>query len=67
MSRAGAEVHVGSLGNGMASIIHPYEVYAAMAAGWPVVYLGSTPPHVTDQLDRHNNGWQSSAEMAKQL
>jgi colanic acid biosynthesis glycosyl transferase WcaI len=57
MSLAAADVHVVSMGEGMAGIVHPSKVYAAMAAGRPILYLGPTSSHVSDLLQRHDIGW----------
>ena len=57
MSLAAADVHVVSLGEHMAGIVHPSKVYAAMAAGRPVFYLGPPSSHVSDLLERHDIGW----------
>lgn len=57
-SLSAADVHVVSLGEGMAGIIHPCKVYGAMAAARPILYLGPRPSHITDLLDKHRLGWQ---------
>jgi colanic acid biosynthesis glycosyl transferase WcaI len=57
MSLAAADVHVVSLGDGMAGIVHPSKVYAAMAAGRPILYFGPSSSHVSDLFDRHDIGW----------
>ncbi len=50
-SLSAADVHVVSLGNKMAGIIHPCKVYGAMAVGRPVLYFGPSPSHIADMLD----------------
>ena len=60
MSLAAADVHVVSLGEEMAGIVHPSKVYAAMAAGRPILYLGPPSSHVSDLLERHDIGWRVS-------
>lgn len=51
-SLSAANVHVVSLGEQMAGIIHPCKIYGAMAVGRPILYLGPRPSHITDLLDR---------------
>jgi colanic acid biosynthesis glycosyl transferase WcaI len=50
-SLSAADVHVVSLGEKMAGIIHPCKVYGAMAVGRPVLYFGPKPSHISDMLD----------------
>lgn len=57
VSLSAADVHVVSLGDGMAGVIHPSKIYAAMAAGRPILYFGPRPSHVTELLDRYDIGW----------
>lgn len=52
-----ADVHLVSLGQEMAGIVHPCKIYGAMSAGRPVLYLGPRPSHITDLLDRRSFGW----------
>lgn len=56
-SIAAADVHVASLGEPMVGIIHPCKVYGAMAVGRPVLYLGPSPSHISELIDRHQIGW----------
>ncbi len=56
-SLAAADVHVVSLGNRMAGIIHPSKVYGAMAVARPILYFGPSPSHVTQLIDEHDLGW----------
>jgi colanic acid biosynthesis glycosyl transferase WcaI len=59
-SLTAADVHVVSLGSEMVGIIHPCKIYGAMAAGKPILYLGPAKSHITDLLDRHAFGWQTT-------
>jgi colanic acid biosynthesis glycosyl transferase WcaI len=56
-SLSAADVHVVSMGDEMAGIIHPCKIYGAMAVGRPILYLGPRPSHVSDILDAHACGW----------
>lgn len=56
-SLSAADVHVVSLGEAMAGVVHPCKVYGAMAAARPILYFGPRPSHVTDILDQRNVGW----------
>ncbi len=57
-SLSAADLHVVSLGQAMAGIIHPCKIYGAMAVGRPVLYLGPRPSHISDLLEAHGIGWQ---------
>ncbi len=56
-SLSAADVHVVSLGESMAGIIHPCKVYGAMAVGRPILYFGPSQSHVSDLLAEHRIGW----------
>jgi len=56
-SLSAADIHVVSLGDAMAGIIHPCKVYGAMAVSRPILYFGPRPSHVTEIVERHGNGW----------
>jgi hypothetical protein len=56
-SLSAGDVHVVSLGDRMAGIIHPCKVYGAMAVGRPILYFGPAPSHVTEIVDLYSNGW----------
>ena len=56
-SLSAGDVHVVSMGDPMAGIIHPCKIYGAMAVGRPILYLGPSPSHVSDILDAHGCGW----------
>jgi glycosyltransferase involved in cell wall biosynthesis len=57
-SLSAADLHVVSLGQEMAGIIHPCKIYGAMAVGRPILYLGPRPSHISDLLETHRIGWQ---------
>lgn len=52
-----ADVHVVTLGSAMVGIIHPCKVYGALAVGRPVLFVGPSPSHVSDLLERFAVGW----------
>jgi len=56
-SLTAADVHVVSVGDRMPGIVHPSKVYAAMAAGRPILLLGPADNHVADILADHDIGW----------
>lgn len=55
-SLAAADVHVVSLGDAMAGIVHPCKVYGAMAVGRPIFFLGPAESHVGDLLEEAEIG-----------
>jgi colanic acid biosynthesis glycosyl transferase WcaI len=57
-SLAAGDVHIVSLGNSMAGIVHPCKVYGAMARARPILYLGPPASHVTEMMDEADFGWQ---------
>lgn len=57
-SLAAGDVHVVSLGDAMAGIVHPCKVYGAMARGRPILYLGPPASHVTEMMAETEFGWQ---------
>ena len=57
ISLGAADVHVVSLGDRMAGVIHPCKVYGAMAVGRPILYLGPPQSHVARILSTYKNGW----------
>jgi colanic acid biosynthesis glycosyl transferase WcaI len=57
-SLSAANLHVVTLGDQMAGIIHPCKVYGAMAVGRPILLVGPRPSHVTDLIDQYEVGWQ---------
>jgi colanic acid biosynthesis glycosyl transferase WcaI len=56
-SLSAADVHIVSLGNGMAGIIHPCKVYGAMSVARPLLYLGPSPSHVSQLVEQDDLGW----------
>jgi glycosyltransferase involved in cell wall biosynthesis len=56
-SLTSADVHVASLGQEMVGIVHPCKIYGAMAAGKPILFLGPSPSHIADLLEKHAIGW----------
>ncbi len=59
-SLGAADAHVVSLGENMIGIIHPCKIYGAMVVGRPILYLGPSPSHISDLLDKHDLGWHVS-------
>jgi len=59
-SLTSADVHIISLGEQMAGIVHPCKIYGAMATGKPVLFLGPSPSHISDILEHHPVGWHVS-------
>jgi hypothetical protein len=57
-SLSAGDVHVVSLGDAMAGIVHPCKVYGAMARARPILYLGPSESHVTEMMDEATFGWQ---------
>jgi glycosyltransferase involved in cell wall biosynthesis len=55
---AAGDVHVVSLGDAMAGIVHPCKVYGAMARARPILYLGPSASHVTEMMAEADVGWQ---------
>lgn len=56
-SLCAADVHVVSLGDSMAGIVHPCKVYGAMTAGRPILFLGPDEAHVTEMMAERDFGW----------
>lgn len=56
-SIAAGDVHLVTMGDAMTGVIHPSKVYAAMAAGRPILYLGPRESHVADILACAPIGW----------
>jgi glycosyltransferase involved in cell wall biosynthesis len=57
-SLSAADVHLVALGDPMVGIIHPCKVYSAMAVSRPILYVGPSPSHISDWIDRYDIGWQ---------
>ena len=51
-SLAAADVHVVIMGEDMVGYTHPNKIYGAMFVGKPIIYIGPTPSHVSDILER---------------
>jgi colanic acid biosynthesis glycosyl transferase WcaI len=56
-SLSAADLHVVSLGDNLAGIIHPCKIYGAMNVARPILYFGPKPSHVSDLLDSLDIGW----------
>ena len=59
-SLSAADVHVVTLGDGFAGIIHPCKVYGAMAVARPLLYFGPSTSHLSDLISRYGIGWRVS-------
>jgi colanic acid biosynthesis glycosyl transferase WcaI len=59
-SLSAADVHLVSIGDSMAGIVHPSKIYGAMAAGRPVLLLGSDANPIADLLSQADIGWRVS-------
>lgn len=57
-SLSAADLHLVALGEDMVGCNHPCKFYGAMALGKPFLYLGPSPSHITDILERRQCGWQ---------
>jgi hypothetical protein len=57
-SLSAADVHLISMGNEMVGIVHPCKVYGAMTLSRPILFVGPSPSHITDLIERHQIGWQ---------
>ncbi|HYV98860.1 MAG TPA: glycosyltransferase family 4 protein [Gemmatimonadaceae bacterium] len=54
---AAADVHVVSMGDAMQGIVHPSKFYGAIAAGRPVLLLGSPASVHGKRIREHRIGW----------
>jgi len=52
-----ADMHLVSLGEKLAGIVHPSKVYGAMAVVRPILYLGPAPSHISELLNKADFGW----------
>lgn len=59
-SLSAADVHLVTLGEGMAGIVHPCKVYGAMAAGRPILYLGPADSFIMDIMRDNSIGWHAA-------
>jgi len=60
-SLSAADAHVVVMGEAMLGLVHPCKIYNMLAVGAPVIYIGPQPSHVTEILDRLEEGhpWRS--------
>lgn len=56
-SLSAADVHLVTLGDEVVGIVHPCKVYGAMSLARPILFMGPSPSHVSDLIDRHAIGW----------
>lgn len=56
-SLSAADVHIVTVGDAVAGIVHPSKVYGAMAVGRPILLVGPPENHVADILEEHDIGW----------
>jgi colanic acid biosynthesis glycosyl transferase WcaI len=52
-----ADLHVVTMGNDMAGIVHPSKIYSAMAVGKPVLFFGPAASRGADLVGEHHVGW----------
>jgi colanic acid biosynthesis glycosyl transferase WcaI len=57
-SLSAGDVHVVSLGEQMAGIVHPCKVYGAMGIARPILFLGPPDSHVSEMMAQADFGWQ---------
>jgi glycosyltransferase involved in cell wall biosynthesis len=51
-SLSAGDIHAAVMGDAMRGLVHPCKIYNILAVGAPVLYIGPTPSHVTEILDR---------------
>ena len=56
-SLSAADIHIVTVGDAVAGIVHPSKVYGAMAVGRPILLVGPPENHVADILEAHDIGW----------
>lgn len=56
-SLSAADIHIVTVGDAVAGIVHPSKVYGAMAVGRPILLVGPPENHVADILAEHDIGW----------
>jgi glycosyltransferase involved in cell wall biosynthesis len=56
-SLAAADLHVVTMGDPMAGVIHPSKVYSALGVGRPVLYIGPERSHLTALVAEEALGW----------
>ncbi len=52
VSLSAADMQVVLMGNEQVGFTHPNKIYGALFLGKPILYVGPTPSHVTDQLQK---------------
>lgn len=57
LSLAAGDVHVVSLGENMAGVIHPSKIYSAMAVGRPILYFGPARSRIGELIEQKAIGW----------
>ena len=71
ISLGAADIHAVIMGDKQVGFTHPNKIYGAMFIGKPVLYIGPTPSHISDILERLNgNVWVdhgNADELVKQL
>ncbi len=58
-SLSAADAHVVVMGDAFVGLVHPCKVYNILAVAAPVIYIGPTPSHVTEILNRLGDGYPS--------
>ncbi|MEO8192560.1 MAG: glycosyltransferase family 4 protein [Gemmatimonadales bacterium] len=56
-SLSAADVHIVTIGDDIAGIVHPSKVYGAMAVGRPILLVGPDESHVADIMTEGDIGW----------
>lgn len=56
-SLSAADLHLVSMGEKMAGIVHPCKIYGAMAVGRPVLFCGMRACHIGEIVDRFEFGF----------
>ena len=56
-SLSAADLHLVSMGDGLAGIIHPCKIYGVLAVGRPVLFLGPDASHAGEILAGGRLGW----------
>ena len=59
-SLSAADVHLVTVGDSVAGIVHPSKVYGALAVARPVLLLGPEECHVGELVREHDIGWRVS-------
>ncbi len=56
-SLSAADVHLVTMGAGAAGCCHPSKIYAALALGRPILFVGPRPCHLADFIRGERIGW----------